>query len=740
MQTWGRLLARRAQRWGWLRTYAARSPLTVALVAWAALVALFAPPLRAPSLDLRVGQLSPVDVQAPRAIENRFRTRMLQEEAVRNALRAAAQDPSSYSIDPAAGLMAADQVRKALDLVRQAREQLWVRSGSEDEPAPPTPAAAASRVAELKEQVARQAGLSVPDDVLLRSLRLPPDAFETVAYRAPRLVEELMGSTRIGQGDVGQARAQLAQRASSLAMTDEAARVAAGMAQAALGPNLVLDQSRLERVRAEAARSVQPVMVAPHQTILRRGEQVTEEHLQLLADLGLLGRRSHPWMSVAGLAGLCGVLVGVFAVYLARFHPSVASSARLCWLLAVLALAVAVLARLLQAVVWPFAGYLVPVALAGILACVLVDARVALVLVVLLSTVVVGLAFGFEGRFMAVAALTGVVAVFAAHRVGQRSELTRAGLVAGAAGLAGVGILGLFQADGQVLMNSWAGFANGVGSSVLALGLLPFMEGLFGVASSVRLMELCNPHQPLLRRLLLEAPGTYHHSLMVGNLAEAAAEAVGADPVLCRAGALYHDVGKVRRPYLFVENQMGDQNPHDRLSPSLSTLIIMSHVKDGVELARRHRLPEAVVEFIRTHHGTDLVRYFYAKAVQQEGPDKVDERDFRYPGPKPRTKETAIVMLADSVEASARALKNPTPGRVEGLVHRTLRERLLDGQLDESPLTLQELHTIAEAFTRVLTGVYHSRVEYPARDRERDRERERERERDREREVRLRRA
>ncbi|HEY8497653.1 MAG TPA: HDIG domain-containing metalloprotein, partial [Limnochordales bacterium] len=274
------------------------------------------------------------------------------------------------------------------------------------------------------------------------------------------------------------------------------------------------------------------------------------------------------------------------------------------------------------------------------------------------------------------------------------------------------------RADTRTVAASWAGLANGLLSAVLALGLLPFVESLFGVVSSVRLMELCNPNQPLLRRLLLEAPGTYHHSLMVGNLAETAAEAVGADPVLCRAGALYHDVGKVRRPYFFVENQFGDANPHDRLNPSLSTLIIMSHVKDGIDLARQARLPEAIVEFIRTHHGTDLVRYFYMKALNAEGPDKVKEEDFRYPGPKPRTKETAIVMLADSVEASARALGRASPGRVEGLVRRVIRERLLDGQLDESTLTLQELNAIANAFSRVLTGVYHARIEYPQLERE----------------------
>ena len=716
-RAWGRWLGR---TWLWRVASGApilRRPLAVALACWLALVATFAPQLGSPGLDLTLGQLSPVDVQAPRAVENRFRTRVLQEEAVRNALRAAAQDPANYAIDPAAAVLAGDQVRRAVELLQSARQELWGREPAAGGP-PPDVAAARPVAAELRERIVRQTGLSIDEEVLLRALRLPPEAFEVGAQRAARLVEEVMSAARIGAGDVVEARALVGHRALSMGMPPETAQVVAELAAPAIGPNLVLDQARLERIRQEAVQSVRPVVVAQQQTILRKGEMVTEEHIQLLSDLGLLGRRSHPWMGLAGVAGLSAGLVGLFSMYLARFHPAVAASPRLAALLALVAWLVTLVARLLQAMPWPFAGYLVPVALAGMLATLLVEARLALVLVGLLSTAVVGLAFGFDGRAIFVSAVTGIVAVFGVYRLGQRSDLTRSGVVVGAAGFAAVAVLGLAHSEAQTLMNSWAGFANGVLSAVLAIGLLPFIEMLFGVVSSVRLMELCNPNQPLLRRLLLEAPGTYHHSLMVGNLAEAAAEAVGADPVLCRAGALYHDVGKLRRPYFFVENQFAEQNPHDRLTPSLSTLIIMSHVKDGVELARQHRLPEAIVEFIRTHHGTDLIRYFYSKAVHQEGPERVDERDFRYPGPKPRSKETAIVMLADAVEAAARTLKHPTPGRTEGLVHRVIRERLLDGQLDESTLTLQELHTIASAFNRVLTGVYHVRVEYPGQERE----------------------
>jgi putative nucleotidyltransferase with HDIG domain len=235
------------------------------------------------------------------------------------------------------------------------------------------------------------------------------------------------------------------------------------------------------------------------------------------------------------------------------------------------------------------------------------------------------------------------------------------------------------------------------------------------VITAMKLIELSNPNQPLLRKLLVEAPGTYHHSIMVGNLAEAATEAVGGNSLLARVGAYYHDIGKTKRPYFFVDNQFGAENPPDRLSPALSALIIASHVKDGLELAHEHKLPEAISQFIREHHGTTVIRYFYRKAVEMDTGDGVDETDFRYDGPKPQTKETAIVMLADASEATTRTLKNPTPQTIEQVVRRLIKERLEDGQLDEANLTLKDLDVIAQTFTRVLTGVFHQRIEYPER-------------------------
>jgi putative nucleotidyltransferase with HDIG domain len=217
----------------------------------------------------------------------------------------------------------------------------------------------------------------------------------------------------------------------------------------------------------------------------------------------------------------------------------------------------------------------------------------------------------------------------------------------------------------------------------------------------------------LLKRLLTEAPGTYHHSIIVGNLAEAAADAVGGDSLLVRVGAYYHDIGKIKRPYFFIENQMTCDNPHDKIAPSLSTLILTSHVKDGVEMARELKLPQGIIDIIEQHHGSGLVSFFYHKALESDRPETVTEEEYRYEGPKPQTREAAIVMLADTVEAAVRSLNNRTPGRVEGLVRKIIKDKLNDGQLDESDLTFKDLNIIANSFVRILSGIFHSRVEYP---------------------------
>ena len=248
-------------------------------------------------------------------------------------------------------------------------------------------------------------------------------------------------------------------------------------------------------------------------------------------------------------------------------------------------------------------------------------------------------------------------------------------------------------------------------SAVLAIGLQALLELVFNLATNAKLIELSNPNQPLLRRLLMEAPGTYHHSIIVANLAEAAATAVGANGLLARVGAYYHDVGKLKRPMYFKENQRGD-NPHDRTDPRVSAAILTAHPRDGAQMAQKDRLPSPVVDIVRQHHGDSLALYFYDKAVKLYGED-VDVSSFRYEGPRPRSKEAAVVMLADTIEAATRTLANPSPEKMEALIRKLVREKLDDGQLNDSALTFSDLDKICSTFVTVLTGVFHERIEYP---------------------------
>ncbi|HET7853088.1 MAG TPA: HDIG domain-containing protein, partial [Candidatus Methylomirabilis sp.] len=360
--------------------------------------------------------------------------------------------------------------------------------------------------------------------------------------------------------------------------------------------------------------------------------------------------------------------------------------------------------------------YSIPVALGSVLLSVLFNARVAfggaMALAILSALMVTD-----EVAFFLYGLIGAVVGAFGIRRTQDRTTFFKAGFWVAVVNVGTVLTFMSIYGGSSVALpyDLVASLANGALVALFASTLLPVLEYLFGTATDLKLLELSNLNQPLLKQLMKTAPGTYHHSLMLAELAEAAAEAIGANPLLCRVGAYYHDIGKVKKPAYFIENQMDAMNRHDKLSPSLSSLIVVSHVKDGIEMALEHRLPAAIVELIPQHHGTRLVTYFYERAKESQDPDlgEVKEEDYRYPGPKPQTREAAILMVADAVEAAARTLTDPTPARVQGLVQRIVNNIFIEGQLSECDLTLKDLHQIARAMVRVLTAVHHHRVDYP---------------------------
>jgi putative nucleotidyltransferase with HDIG domain len=327
-------------------------------------------------------------------------------------------------------------------------------------------------------------------------------------------------------------------------------------------------------------------------------------------------------------------------------------------------------------------------------------------------------AFLFENRFnmFLFFLLSSIVGSYWVRTCKERGTLIKAGLKVGLVNILVATGLHMFSGSGLELKLVWDwtfGLAGGVSSGILATGFAPVVEMMFGYSTDIKLLELANLDRPILRKLMLEAPGTYHHSVVVGSLVEAAADAVGANPLLAKASGYYHDIGKIKKPLYFIENQIGSENKHDKLAPSMSSLILTAHVKDGVEIAKNHKLGKAIIHIIQQHHGTSLIAYFYEKARQQKGEKAVKMENFRYPGPKPQTKEAGLVLLADAVEAASRSLENPTPSRIKGLVQRIINKMFLDGQLGECELTLRDLHEIARSFNKILPGIHHHRIEYP---------------------------
>ncbi|OGO81708.1 MAG: hypothetical protein A2Y21_10885 [Clostridiales bacterium GWC2_40_7] len=364
-------------------------------------------------------------------------------------------------------------------------------------------------------------------------------------------------------------------------------------------------------------------------------------------------------------------------------------------------------------ILYIYTPLLILVFIAPMLISILLDLRLAIV-VNLLLTVCISLITKGEMSLIYISVISGTFSAFIVSKANQRSKLSASGLIVAGTNALVIVCLGLLNKSTLSGIANDGGMValNGILSMIFTIGILPFFESTFNIITPLKLLELANPNQPLIKRLLMEAPGTYHHSLMVGNLAEVATEAIEGNALLARVGAYYHDVGKLKRPNFFKENQLTD-NPHDRMTANLSTLVITSHTGDGVEIAERYKIPLAIKEIVSQHHGTTLAAYFYYKAKKGDRSDTVKQEDFRYQGPRPSSKEAAVVMLADSVEAAVRSMVDKTEGKIEGLIRKIIKDKLDDGQLDLCDLTLRDLDMIARAFLRVFGGYFHAREEYP---------------------------
>ena len=484
------------------------------------------------------------------------------------------------------------------------------------------------------------------------------------------------------------------------------------IAAAYLRPNQVYDEEATRARRDQAMQEVAPVTISvlKGERIVQPGDTITEQTMLALSALGLAGRPLG-WEIWLGSFIVVVLQLLVLSGLLTRTNRPVLQDNTLMLALATLIVLFTLLARI--TVVAPLSPYLVPLAALAMTTSIITKPRTALLLVSM-QALNIGLMTGMDFGFVLVALLTAVFSLYSVSHLAQRSELLLAGvLVAAVAGAAVFAAELLREAPVlDALRTSLWGLGNGALSMVLTVSILMVYEPLFNLTTPLRLLELANPSQPLLRRLMQVAPGTYNHSILMGNLAEAAAEAIGADPLLARVGAYYHDIGKTLRPEYFIENQLHVRNPHDKLNPNLSKLAITAHVTDGEELARRYGLPKPIIDIIRQHHGTSVLSYFYHKAKETTG-SEVAEETYRYTKEKPTSPEAAIIMLADSVEAAAKAMKDPTVKKMQTLIREIFKQKVDDGQLEKSSLTFGDLEKIREVFESGLRGLAGHRIEYP---------------------------
>lgn len=503
-------------------------------------------------------------------------------------------------------------------------------------------------------------------------------------------------------------------------LQEDLARLGIELYNKVIAPNYkISEERRLERLNEAIANiSETKGAMAQGQVIIRKGDIVNEATANILASLdearSLNASEFERWLRFSGGVILVIVISMVFFMYLYLYRRKISSHNGLFFLvfltLSLISIATAVIISL--DVAHP---YIIPVAIAPIILTIIFDSRVGIIASVTLASLI-GLVHGYNFEFTISTIAACSMGVFSVRDVKDRSQFffTTPGIVF-LTYVITMGAFSLAKMDGWEVVSSNLMFI--AINSVFILFTYPIIllfEKLFGVTTDFTLLELGDTNQPLLKDLMNKAPGTFHHSLQVANLSEAAAAAIGANPLLSRVGALYHDIGKMIKPEYFVENQSSGVNEHDKLKPQMSAMVIKAHVSEGVKMAEEHGLPNTLIHFIETHHGTSIIRYFFEKAKEDKSlKGMLNEEQFRYDGPLPSTKETGVLLLADGIEAASRAMKNPTYSKLESLVNRMVDDRVTEGQLSHCPLTFRDLQIIKETFLNILVGVYHSRIEYP---------------------------
>ncbi|MHB1000968.1 MAG: HD family phosphohydrolase [Armatimonadota bacterium] len=652
-------------------------------------------------ISLQIGDISIQDIRAHRTVQ-------YQDTTATEKLRrdAASHADKVYNDVPNASFDASANITNTFDLLQRARE---------DE--------SLSSVWAKAQYVSSNLRFDISYKSLALLLKVDSNTFDQIRLYTEQLVKSIM-SRQIPDDtdDAKDARDEFGRRLANYLGNERYAVAVSEIGNSIIRPNRIFDSEGTRKERQQKIDAVQPQyrQIFSGDLVIAKGQRVTPEHLDKFTALGL----RHPtpdYVTMMCISLMVTLVVVIIILYIMRYHSAVYASTKLLLLLSIiiifsvfgLKLGGSMLKLQLSGVEYSYFA-MIWISTAGMLTAVLINPQLAILVVSVLATTS-GLAMNHELRWALGALLSSLVAIYSVSDIRNRSDLIPAAVSVCLANLAMVWLIGRISGDTMTDLlggSGWA-IAGGAGSIMLFWFATTALEKPFGITTHNRLVELSDTNNPMLKRLLMEAPGTYSHGIYVGHIASTAAELINADALLVRVAAYYHDIGKIKRPHFFVENQHVE-NVHDRLNPSLSALVIRSHIKDGLDLAREYKLPPLICELMSQHHGSSLVKYFYYQAaVEASGGTAMLEQQFRYDGVKPQSKEAALLMLADSVEAASRSLSKPTPGQIESMVEGIISEKLSDGQLDESELTFKDISKIRESFIRSLSSMMHARIEYP---------------------------
>ncbi len=674
--------------------------------------------------DINVGEVAPATISATREVTDRITTDAAIEQA-------RAQVPVMYTMDDTVTSSVQQSVADYFALVKTVNETLrdayitWqVKESnygfSRDYFLGLYDAAAVDWRAFLSQQQKDDARAALfdadmPDDAIFTLAAMKDEGMRDLADNVTSIVAASL-ENGVREENVRTEKRDVEDAIKSL-YPEEIVYIAVFPVDKYFKANMLIDATATEQARSAAAQKIQPVIYKQNQIIVGAGQVVTQEQLAVLSELGLVGGEKTNYMMYAGLFVLISLLFAVYATYLYQFESELLAETRRLFVLS----AVVVVVALISVPLSRLDSRIIPGFFGTMLACVLVSQRSALALNVFLA-LVLGMITSWQTGVLSITMLSsammtivgGSVSVFMLHRPGHRTSLIYAGLMGGGASMGMTVLLNIVGSANilwdKLLVDSAFAVGSGLLAGVLAIGTLPIWEAAFRVSTPAKLLELSNPNHPLLKRLTIEASGTYHHSILTANLAEAGADAVGANALLCRVGAYYHDVGKLKNPRYFKENQKGE-NPHDVMDPRESAKVIVGHVSYGMELAHQYKLPRDVQKIMAQHHGDSTVPYFHHKAV--EAGLEINETAFKYQGSKPSTKEGAIVMLADCIEAAVRSMEDPDRDQVKDMIDKIIRAKYNDGQLDDCPLNRRDLNLISKAFLHLFDGALHERVKYP---------------------------